>query len=53
LLEALKMIPDHVNVQRVTAGIDNESLLAPSWCKNKNDKIRNINSELKKIGLKY
>jgi len=53
LLESLKMKPLHVNVQRVTAGIDDNSLLAPNWCRNKNTQIKNINKKLKKIGLKY
>jgi len=47
------MKPEHVNVQRVTAGIDDDSLLAPKWCRNKNQQIKNINAALKKVGLKY
>ena len=47
------MKPLHVNVQRVTAGIDDDSLLSPDWCRNKNTQIKNINKKLKTIGLKY
>lgn len=53
LLKALEMKPAHVSVQRVTAGINNDSLLAPLWCKDKNLQIKNINKALKPLGLKY
>ncbi len=53
LVESIKMKPANVNVQRVTAGIDDDSLLAPDWCRNKNIQIKNINAVLKTIGLKY
>ena len=53
LTKALLLKPENVSVQRVTAGIDNDTLLAPSWCRDKNEQIRNINKALKKIGLKY
>jgi radical SAM superfamily enzyme len=47
------MKPANIHVQRVTAGIDDDSLLAPTWCRNKNTQIKNINKALKKVGLKY
>ncbi len=53
LLKALEMKPENVNVQRVTAGINDDSLLAPQWCRDKNQQIKQINHALKKIGLKY
>ena len=53
LVKAIKMKPEDVSVQRVTAGIDDDSLLAPQWCRDKNKQIRHINQALKKIGLKY
>ena len=53
LVKSIEMKPESVSVQRVTAGIDDDSLLAPEWCKNKNTQIKNINAALKKIGLKY
>ena len=53
LVESVKMKPENVNVQRVTAGIDDDSLLGPDWCRNKNIQIKNINTALKTIGLKY
>ena len=53
LVKSIQMKPKNVNVQRVTAGIDDDSLLAPQWCRNKNIQIKNINKALKTIGLKY
>ena len=53
LLESIKMKPKHVSVQRVTAGINDDSLIAPQWCRDKNQQVKNINKALKKIGLKY
>jgi len=53
LTEAIKMKPKHVSVQRVTAGIDNDSLLSPEWCRDKNTQIKKINAALKPLGLKY
>ena len=53
LVKSIEIKPENVSVQRVTAGIDDDSLLAPSWCRNKNTQIKNINAALKTIGLKY
>jgi radical SAM protein (TIGR01212 family) len=53
LVQAIKMKPHNVNVQRITAGIDDDSLIAPEWCRDKNRQIRHINTALKEVGLKY
>jgi radical SAM protein (TIGR01212 family) len=53
LVKSIQMKPENVSVQRVTAGIDDDSLLAPAWCRDKNQQIRHINQALKKVGLKY
>jgi len=53
LVKSIEMKPKHIHVQRVTAGIDDDSLLAPQWCRNKNTQIRHINKALKVVGLKY
>jgi len=53
LIKALQMKPENVSVQRVTAGINDDSLLAPQWCRDKNEQIKHINTALKKVGLKY
>jgi len=53
LVKSIQMKPLYVSVQRVTAGIDDDSLLAPQWCRNKNQQIKHINKALKAVGLKY
>ncbi|SFV51529.1 COG1242: Predicted Fe-S oxidoreductase [hydrothermal vent metagenome] len=53
LVKSIEMKPANVHVQRITAGIDDDSLLAPQWCRNKNIQVKNINQALKKVGLKY
>jgi len=53
LVEAIAMKPLHVSVQRITAGVDDESLIAPQWCRNRNDQLRTINTALRRIGMKY
>jgi radical SAM protein (TIGR01212 family) len=53
LVKTLELKPKNISVQRVTAGINDNSLLAPKWCKDKNTQIKNINKALKKINLKY
>jgi uncharacterized protein len=53
LVEALQMKPENVSVQRMTAGIDDDSLVAPDWCRDKNAQLRHINAALKQVGLKY
>ena len=53
LVKTIEIKPEDVSVQRVTAGIDDDSLLAPQWCRDKNKQIKHINKALKSIGLKY
>jgi len=53
LIKSIQMKPESVTVQRVTAGIDDDSLLSPAWCRNKNTQIKHINAALKTVGLKY
>jgi uncharacterized protein len=53
LTEAILLKPPRVSVQRISAGIDDESLIAPQWCKDKNGQIHSINKALKTVGLKY
>jgi len=52
-VKSILMKPKNVSVQRVTAGIDDDSLLAPSWCRDKNTQIKHINKALKPYRLKY
>ena len=53
LIEAIKLKPENVSIQRVTAGIDDETLLTPTWCRDKNKQLLEINKALKKVNLKY
>lgn len=53
LVQSIKLKPQNVSVQRVTAGIDDDSLLSPDWCRDKNAQIKKINKALKPLGLKY
>ncbi len=53
LVKSIQMKPEHVSVQRVTAGINDDSLLSPEWCSDKNTQIKKINEALKPLNLKY
>jgi hypothetical protein len=53
LTRTIELKPENISVQRVTAGIDDDSLIAPQWCRDKNTQIKNINKALKPLGLKY
>ena len=53
LVKSIEMKPENISVQRVTAGINDDSLLSPDWCRDKNQQIKNINKALKPLGLKY
>ena len=53
LIEALQIKPKSVSVQRVTAGIDDSTLLSPPWCRDKNSQIKKINKALTHFNLKY
>ena len=52
-VKSILLKPKDISVQRVTAGIDDNSLIAPSWCRDKNMQIKNINKALKHYNLKY
>lgn len=52
LIKAIKLKPDNISIQRVTAGIDDDTLLAPLWCGlPKNEMLQYINKELNKEGF--
>lgn len=53
VVKSIKNLPDDVSVQRVTAGIDDDTLLSPQWCRNKHEQISKIKKALLKEGLKY
>ena len=53
VVQALKILDENIIVQRITAGINDNSLLAPSWCRCKHNQINYIKRELLKEGLIY
>ncbi len=47
LKETIKIKPKHITIQRITAGIDDDTLLAPDWCSwSKNKMMTFLNKEL-------
>lgn len=53
LIKALGILPPNMIVQRVTAGIDDETLLAPEWCKSKPMQMKKIRKALRDAGYLY
>jgi radical SAM protein (TIGR01212 family) len=53
VVKSIKNMPEDISVQRVTAGIDDDSLLSPMWCKDKHKLIQKIKKALLKEDLKY
>jgi len=52
LIKAIKLKPDNISIQRVTAGIDDDTLLAPLWCGlPKNEMLSYINKDLNREGF--
>jgi len=54
LAKSIKLLPDNVKIQRVSAGISNDTLIAPKWCGyDKNRQMKKIKAALLKEGLIY
>ncbi|MDN5050487.1 TIGR01212 family radical SAM protein [Aliarcobacter butzleri] len=53
VVKSIINLPSNISVQRVTAGIDDSSLLSPQWCKDKHQQIKNIRLALEKEGWNY
>ncbi len=53
VVKSIKRLPKNISVQRITAGINDDTLLAPLWCKNKHNQIEKIKKALLKENLKY
>jgi len=53
VVKAIKMLDKNIMIQRITAGINDNSLLAPSWCRCKHNQINYIKKELLKEGYIY
>lgn len=53
LMKALLMLPKEVMIQRISAGISNDTLLAPLWCGNKHKQMDKIKVALKEKNILY
>ena len=53
VVKSIINLPKNVVVQRVTAGIDDDTLLSPLWCKNKHSQMRKIREALMLEGFDY
>ena len=53
VVQSIINLPQNVSVQRVTAGIDDDTLLSPLWCKNKHQQMKRIRVALEEKGFIY
>ncbi|MFY9094298.1 TIGR01212 family radical SAM protein, partial [Aliarcobacter butzleri] len=53
VVKSIINLPSNISVQRITAGIDDSSLLSPQWCKDKHRQMKNIRLALEKEGWNY
>ena len=53
LVKSIKLLPNTITVSRVSAGISDNTLLAPSWCKDKHSLIYEIKQALLSEKLIY
>jgi radical SAM protein (TIGR01212 family) len=53
LVKSIKLLPENVSISRVSAGIDDDTLLSPMWCKNKHQQMFNIKKTLLKENFIY
>ena len=53
VVKSIINLPQNVSVQRITAGIDDDTLLSPLWCKNKHQQMKKIRVALEEKGFIY
>jgi radical SAM protein (TIGR01212 family) len=53
VVKSIEMLPDNISVQRITAGIDDDTLLSPDWCRNKHAQMKKIRLALEEVGFNY
>jgi radical SAM protein (TIGR01212 family) len=53
LIAALKRLPENMIYQRISAGVENDTLIAPKWCGSKNGAMSLIRNRLLKEGMAY
>ncbi|MEF3192001.1 MAG: TIGR01212 family radical SAM protein [Campylobacterales bacterium] len=52
LQKSFELIPPDISIQRLTAGIGDETLLAPSWCDDKRRQMKRIRAALRSQGIR-
>ena len=53
VVKSIVNLPSNISVQRITAGIDDSTLLSPDWCRDKHTQMKNIRLALEKEGFNY
>lgn len=53
IVKSLMQIPENVVIQRISAGVHDDSLIAPKWCFDKNIQMNYIREKLLEKGIKY
>ena len=53
VVKSILELPSNITVQRITAGIDDKSLLSPDWCRNKHQQMFKLKEQLKLHNLCY
>ncbi|QKJ21709.1 TIGR01212 family radical SAM protein [Poseidonibacter lekithochrous] len=53
VVKSIVDLPDNISIQRITAGIDDETLLSPDWCRDKHTQMKKIRLALEKEGFNY
>jgi radical SAM protein (TIGR01212 family) len=53
IVDSFKKLPENISIQRVTAGVENSTLISPDWCFNKQSSFGKIRKELYKNGILY
>jgi len=53
VVESLKILPPNISIQRLTAGIENSTLISPDWCYNKQSSMKKIRQALSRENIRY
>lgn len=53
VVKSIIELPENISVQRITAGIDDDTLLSPAWCRNKHSQMKKVRLALEKEGFNY
>lgn len=53
VVKSLQILPENTMVQRITAGINDETLISPQWCRDKNALMLKIRDSLLDKSVRY